>query len=296
MLTADQLGDLKKAGLIAAQALRLGMDMVGDNVKLYDVAEEVESYIRSNGAKPAFPCNISINEVAAHYTPSVNDRSRFDIGDVVKVDVGAHVNGFVGDTAGTVEVGTKNFKNMIESSVKARDTVMEFISEGCPVNEIGRAVDASIAQDGFKVIANLSGHEIKQYNLHSGLSIPNINDNNRTLVRSGMIIAVEPFATNGHGMIRSAKPGNIYKIIRERPITDPELNAFYGSISEEFRTFPFCERWCDHPKAGHMLGKLLRHGIISTYAQLVEVKKGCVTQSEHTVYVDGSKSLITTLL
>jgi len=296
MLTADQLEDLKKAGQIAAQALRIGMDMVADNVKLYDVAQEVESYIRSKGAKPAFPCNISINEIAAHYTPSPNDRSKFDIGDVVKVDVGAHVNGLVGDTAGTVEVGTKNFRSMIESSVRARDTVMEFISDGVPVNEIGRAVDASITQDGFKVISNLSGHEIRPYNLHSGLSIPNVNDSNKIPLRSGMIIAVEPFATNGLGKIKSTKPGNIYKMARERPIEDPELNEFYQSISSEFLTFPFCERWCDHPKAGQMLGKLLRHGIITSYAQLVEVKKGCVTQSEHTVYLDGKKSIITTLL
>jgi len=296
MLTAEQVEDLKKAGAIAAHALQLGMDMVADNVKLFDVAQEVESYIRSKGAKPAFPCNLSINEVAAHYTPSVNDRSKFDVGDVVKVDVGTHINGMVGDTAGTVEVGTKNFKSMIESSVRARDTVMEFISDGCPVNEIGRAVDASIAQDGFKVITNLSGHEIKPYNLHSGLSIPNVNDHNKTLLRSGMIIAVEPFATNGMGKIRSAKPGNIYKIARERPIEDKELNEFYQQISKEFVTFPFCERWCDHPKAGHMLGKLLRHGIITSYSQLVEMKKGCVTQSEHTVYLDGKRSIITTLI
>jgi methionyl aminopeptidase len=296
MLTSDELEKLKKAGEIAAQALRIGMDMVAENVKLFDVAEEVESYIRKHGAKPAFPCNLSINEVAAHYTPSVNDRMRFEIGDVVKVDVGAHIDGFVGDTAGTVEVGTRSFKGMIESAVRARDTVMEFIGEGCPVNEIGRAVDASMKRDGFKPIANLTGHEIKKFNLHSGLAIPNVNDNNRTQLKSGMIVAVEPFATNGQGLIKSAKPGNIYKIAQERPMADPELKEFYDTISKEFVTFPFCERWCDHPKAGQMLNKLVRHGLVTTYAQLTEVKKGCVTQSEHTVYIDGKNTIITTLL
>ncbi|MDR0198719.1 MAG: type II methionyl aminopeptidase [Methanomassiliicoccaceae archaeon] len=296
MLTPDDLEKLKKAGGIAARALRLGMDMVAEKVRLYDVAEEVESYIRKHGAKPAFPCNLSINEVAAHYTPSVGDRSRFEIGDVVKVDVGAHIDGLVGDTAGTVEVGTRSFRGMIESAVRARDTVMEFIGDGCPVNEIGRAVDTSIRQDGFKPIANLTGHEIKRYNLHSGLSIPNVNDNNKTPVRPGMILAIEPFATNGQGMIRSARPGNICKVAPERPVADPELKEFYDAISKEFVTFPFCERWCSHPKAGHMLNKLIRHGLVTTYSQLTEVKKGCVTQSEHTVYIDAGGILITTLL
>jgi len=173
---------------------------------------------------------------------------------------------------------------------------MEFIGEGCPVNEIGRAVDASIRRDGFKPIANLTGHEIKKYNLHSGLAIPNVNDNSKTLVRAGMILAVEPFATNGGGLIRSARPGNIYKISQERPIADPELKDFYDTISKEFVTFPFTDRWCDHPKAGHMISKLVRHGLVTMYSQLVEVKKGCVTQSEHTVYIDGKNATITTLI
>ncbi|MDR0791187.1 MAG: type II methionyl aminopeptidase [Methanomassiliicoccaceae archaeon] len=295
MLSPEDLEKLKKAGAIAAQALRIGMDMVREGVKLYDVAQEVESYVRNHGAKPAFPCNLSLNEVAAHYTPSVNDRTRFDIGDVVKVDVGAHIDGYVGDTAGTVEVGTKTFKGLIESSVRARDKVMEFIGDGCPMNEVGRVVDESMRQDGFRPIANLTGHEIKPYNLHSGLSVPNIDDKNTTPIKKGMVLAIEPFATNGKGMIMSAKLGNIYKIARDRPISDPDLKEFYDHISNEFRTFPFCERWCDHPKAGVMLNKLLRHGLITTYPQLTEMKRGCVTQSEHTVYVEGKNVLITTL-
>jgi methionyl aminopeptidase len=184
---------------------------------------------------------------------------------------------------------------MIESAVRARDTVMELMGEGRPMNEVGRVVDASIRQDGFKPIANLTGHEIKQYSLHSGLSVPNVKDGNTAPMRSGMILAVEPFATNGQGLIRSAKPGNIYKVAKERPIADPELKDFYDTMAKEFVTFPFCERWCGHPKAGHMISKLMRHGLVTAYPQLTEVKKGCVTQSEHTVYIDGKGALITTL-
>ena len=132
MLDAKDLEKLRKAGRVAANAREKGMAMVQEGVKLFDVAEEVEGYIRSQGCKLAFPCNISVNEIAAHYTPSVNDKSRFEIGDVVKVDCGAHVDGFVGDTAGTVEVGTRRFTDLIETARQARDTVMEFIGEGIP--------------------------------------------------------------------------------------------------------------------------------------------------------------------
>lgn len=295
MLNEKDLESLRKAGRIAANALRLGMDMVDDNVKLYDVAEEVEGYIRSHGAKPAFPTNLSINEIAAHYTPTSKDKSRFEVGDVVKVDVGAHVDGFVGDTAGTVEVRTKNFRSLIESSERARDTVMEFIGDGCPINEIGRTVDASIRRDGFLPIRNLGGHQITQYTLHAGLSIPNMDDGNKDEVERGMVIAVEPFATNGGGSVNPGRPGNIYRIARERTIADPVLQEFFDELVEEVRSFPFCERWFDNPKAAANINKLMRHGIVNSYAQLVEMNKGCVTQSEHTVYVTGKRSEITTL-
>ena len=86
MLNSEELEKLRKAGRIAANAREIGMSMVKEGVKLFDVAEEVEGYIKSHGCKLAFPCNISINEVAAHYTPSVNDKTVFEIGDVVKVD------------------------------------------------------------------------------------------------------------------------------------------------------------------------------------------------------------------
>lgn len=294
MYDQKELEKLRRAGRISAEARDLGMSMVAEDVKLFDVAEEVEGYIRSHGCGLAFPCNISVNEIAAHYTPSVNDKLRFEIGDVVKVDCGAQVDGFVGDTAGTVEVGTKRFKDLIASSKKARDVVMEFIGEGCPVNEIGRAVNMSITGDGFKPITNLTGHEIKPYNLHSGLSVPNYDDGNEARLEQGMIIACEPFATNGAGAIKCDRPGNICRILRERPLADPTLKEFFDYIKGEFSTFPFCARSCDYPKAEIRIKELIRHGLVSSYAILKEVKGGCVTQAEHTVYIGGRKGEILT--
>ena len=289
---------LRRSGQIAAQALQLGMDMVDDGVRLLDVAEEIESYIRSKGAQPAFPVNLSINEVAAHYTPGHNDKLRFDPGDVVKVDVGAHIDGYVGgDTAGTVAVGSKRNHELIASAVKARDMVMEVIGEGMPMNGIGRMVEGSITGDGYRPVANLTGHQIDRFNLHAGLTIPNVDDGNLNPVKDGMVLAIEPFATNGEGLIKAGKPGNIYRVLRERPLKDPELKVFFDRLREEFQTLPFCDRWCTSfdPKAEAKINKLVRHGLVSSYATLVEVKRGCVTQSEHTVLIRGRKAEILTL-
>ena len=296
MLDSEQLEKLRKAGRVAGEARELGMSMVGKGVKLFDVAQEVESYIRSHGCGLAFPCNISINEVAAHYTPSVNDKLVFEVGDVVKVDCGAHCDGYVGDTAGTVEVGTNRFHDLIEASKAARDSVMEFVGEGVPINEIGKVVDMTIRSRGFRPLQNLTGHEIKQYNLHAGLSVPSYDDGNTDPLEKGMIIACEPFATNGEGFIKAGKPGNICRLVRpDRTVDDPSLQQFLDYVKEEFSTFPFCARSCDWPKANIMLSKLLRHGIASSYAIMVEVKGGCVSQAEHTVYIAGHRGEVTTL-
>ena len=295
MLDSEQLEKLRKAGRVSAEARDLGLSMVAKGVRYFDVAEEVENYIRKNGCKLAFPCNISVNDIAAHYTPAVGDKLAFEVGDVVKVDCGAHIDGFVGDTAGTVEVGTNRFSALIDAARNARDSVMEFIGEGCAINQIGKVVEMTINSYGYKPVRNLTGHQIKPYNLHADLSIPNYDDGNTDPLEKGMIIACEPFATNGEGLIDSGRPGNICRIVRDRPPEEPALREFYEYIREEFSTFPFCARSCDWPKANLLLNKLVRQGIASSYAILKEVKGGCVTQWEHTVYVGGPRAEIMTI-
>ncbi|MDR1690958.1 MAG: type II methionyl aminopeptidase [Candidatus Methanoplasma sp.] len=295
MLNNDEILKLRKAGETAAAARALGMDMVREGVRLYDVAQEVEGFIRSKGCGIAFPCNISINEIAAHYTPCVDDKKVFEIGDVVKIDCGAELDGYVGDTAGTVEVGTKRYRSLIESSKRARDTVAEFIGAGVPICEIGRAVEMSMMQDGFKPIRNLCGHQIKQYNLHAGVSIPSYNDGNTDKLVPGMIVAVEPFATNGDGMVLNGPPGNIVRILRERKLADPKSQEFFEYVKGEFKSFPFCARSCEFPDAEKHVKTLLRHGVLSSYAQLIESKKGIVSQHEHTFYIAGERAEVTTL-
>ncbi len=295
MLTEDQLAKLRTAGKVSGAARELGLSMVKEGVKLYDVAQEVEGYIRDHGCGLAFPCNISINDVAAHYTPSCNDKRVFELGDVVKVDCGGELDGYVGDTAGTVEVGTNAYRDLVEISKTARNTVAEFIGDGIPLGEIGKAVEMTITNAGFTPITNLCGHQIEPYNLHAGLSVPSYANGSDVKIQSGMVVAIEPFATNGAGEVRNGKPGNIVRIARERKIADPKAAEFFEYVKEEFKTFPFCARSCDFPDAEKHVKNLVRHGVLSSYAELVEVKGGIVSQHEYTFYIDGNRGEVTTL-
>ncbi|MDW5562950.1 MAG: type II methionyl aminopeptidase [Methanomassiliicoccus sp.] len=295
-MNEEILEKIRRAGLIAAEARELGADMVDEGVKLLDVATEVEAYIVRKGAKPAFPTNLSINEAAAHYTPSSQDKLAFHRGDLVKVDVGAQVDGYIGDTAKTVEVRTKSWTNLIAASAKALSMATVMVGDGVQVGSIGGTIDRAIRSDGFVPVTNLTGHGLNCYNLHAGLTIANYDDGNQTRLRTDMMLAIEPFATDGAGEVRNSKPGNIYRILRDREVRDAEANKLFGKIKEEFGSLPFCERWCTalDPKAPIHLKTLVRHGILFAYPVLAEVKGGMVSQTEHTLVINNGKGEITT--
>ncbi len=293
----EDLEALRRAGRITSEARDMGASLIVKGARLEDVANAVEEYIIEHGARPAFPVNISINDIAAHYTPTTGDKSRFEKGDLVKLDVGAHIDGFIGDTALTVEVGTNVYGAMIDATRKSLFIAIDMMAEGVPINAIGGAIASCIEASGYRPVVNLTGHQIKKYDLHAGLTIPNIDDGNKQRVEAGMVLAVEPFATDGAGRIKAGKPGNIYRVLRDHPIKDPNSKELFNQIKENFGTLPFCERWCTaiEPKAKPLLNKLMRHGTISSYVTLREVKKGNVSQWEHTLLVNGRKVEVLTM-
>lgn len=295
MLNEDQLSKLRRAGRVSAEARDLGISLCKPGAKLYDIAQEVEGYIRDHGCGLAFPCNIGINEIAAHYTPTPDDQSRLEIGDVVKIDCGGFFDGFIGDTAATVEVGTNAYRDLVEASKRARDTVAEFVGEGTPIREIGRAIEMSIKRDGYKVVENLCGHQVEQWDLHAGFSIPPYDAGDDTPIKPGQTFAVEPFATNGHGYVDNGKQGNIVIFAREKPVDDPKTQDFLSYIKDEFHGLPFCARSCDFPNAEKYVKILMRKGILSGFAVLVEAPGSIVTQHEHTFYAVGQRAEVTTL-
>mgnify|MGYP000845324384 CR=1 FL=1 len=295
-MNEEALAALRRAGAISREARDLGAGMVAEGVALLDVAEEVEGRIRSLGARPAFPCNISINEVAAHFTPRTGEKLKFANGDLVKIDVGAHIDGYIGDTATTVEVGTRNWTSLIESSAKGLAVALEIVGEGIPLNTVGSIVDRAIRSTGHVPVTNLTGHSMKQYNLHAGISVPNFDDGESVKVPRDTVLAIEPFATDGAGQVRNSRPGNIYRIMRERELRDKAAADHFRLLQENFGTLPFCERWATEldSKAAVHLRMLVRHGLVFAYPVLSEVRGGKVSQKEHTVVIHDSRAEVIT--
>jgi len=276
------------AGKIAREALKLGVEKIKENVTLLEVAQYVERTIYERGAKPAFPVNIAIDNVAAHFTPRETDSQlKFAKGNVVKLDVGVHVDGFIGDTAMTVEVGTSNYTDMIKASKEALEIAIEMLGPGVDLSLVGEAIENHIKSKGFLPIENLTGHSLEKYNLHAGISVPNVKDSKSKKVEAGTVLAIEPFATNGAGHVDGKKCGNIYRLVRVRPVKTEDAKMLMDGISTHFNSLPFTDRWCGSftKKLDESLQILLRAGVISSYPILRDIGNGIVTQAEHTVMI-----------
>ena len=280
-----------RAGEIGKEALQLASTLIEPGSKLFDVAEQVEGYIRKNGAEPAFPLNLSINNEAAHYTPFYGDKKAFRTGDVVKVDIGAHVDGYMSDNAMTVEVGGKGeYSDLIDSTREALNNAISITRPGQKLREIGKMIEKTIMSHGYQPVRNLGGHGIDRYDLHSSIFIPNYDDKNEKTLSPGIAIAIEPFASTGVGLIHDSGGGNIYILSGTKPRQD-EI------IYRNFRTAPFAERWLhgkvDNPDT--YLRGMIRSREVSQFAVLKEHKGACVAQSEHTLLVLPDKIMVTTL-
>ena len=285
------MNDWVKSGEIAGKARGYSRILVKENASLKDVVEKIENKIVELGGKCAFPVDLSINEMAAHYSPDVDDKSVFKKGDLVKVDIGVHVNGCVTDTALTIEVNSDKNKKLIDASEKALEEAIKLVRVGIKVNEIGRVIKEVINEHGFSPIVNLSGHSLDKYMIHAGLTIPNYDNKNETKLKKGQIIAIEPFATTGVGRVTEGKDSGVYGLISVKPVRDANVRKILKYIEEEYKTLPFCRRWLVKKFSLFHVNNALRiletNGIVKGYKILPEESKGLVSQSEHSLIVGG---------
>ena len=290
----------KKAGKIAAQAREFGSKLVVEGANYLEVSRKIEEFIHKQGAKIGFPVQLSNNDLAAHYTAFPDDKTIFKKGDLIKLDLGSQVDGFIGDTAVTIEVSTNNNKDLIKASKEALEAAIKLAKPGIQVCKIGEAVESVITNAGFKPIKNLSGHKIDQYILHSSLTIPNYNNHDKTELEENTVIAIEPFASTGSGSIKEGKPSSNYRFFNIKAVRDNSARELMKYIQEEFKTLPFAKRHLipkfSIAKASMALFTLEKEGIIYQYPQLPEKEIGClVSQHEHTIIVKDKPIVLTKL-
>lgn len=284
-----------EAGKIASEAVKYAKTIIKKDHLLLDIAEKIEAKIIELGGKPAFPVNLSINEIAAHYTPSYDDKKTAH--GLIKVDLGVHIEGWVADTAFSLDLENNlENKKLIQASEKALEEAMKIVNSKIPLKKIGEVIQKNIESYGFSPIINLCGHSMEQYYLHSGITIPNF-DNSKIIPLGEGLRAIEPFATNGVGKIKDSKPSDIYMITEDKTPRSPIAREVLDFIAEEYQTLPFCSRWIVKKlglKSLIGLKQLEENGNLHRFAQLVEESGAKVSQAEHTLFVEKDNVTIIT--
>jgi methionyl aminopeptidase len=284
-----------KAGKIASEVREEARKTAKEGMLLLELGEKIESRIKELGGEIAFPINLSINEIAAHYTPTKNDETKIPKGSVLKIDVGVHVDGYVADTACTVCFDSK-YDNLTKASKTALEEAIKVCKPGAFIRDVSAKIEETIKGYGLVPVSNLTGHGLEKYFLHASPQIPNVKFIGGQKLSENQVIAIEPFATDGAGRVKDSEPALIYMLTNKKPVRNMDARKII-SFAEQFNGLPFAERWISFDslfKTRIALKELKDRGIIYEYPPLKEVKNGMVSQHEHTVIV-RDEPVVTTL-
>ena len=296
-----QIEYYEKAGKIAGEVREdvRSKNWVGHTVE--EICQYVESEIIKKGAKCAFPVNTSINEIAAHYTAEPNDPTTISDTDLVKIDLGAQINGFIADTAVTVNYNPK-YDTLVQTAENALQVAMSMIKSGIKSKDVGRSIHKTIQDVGFKPIANLSGHSLDQYTIHAGKTVPNTWTIGSFTFSENEAFACEPFVTTheGLGYVRNGKIKNIFALVSRKKTKDEDANKLLEYIWTNFNMLPFALRWIlkewEEKEARKLLEFLEKKKVVHSYPILVEANGEPVAQAEHTFIPTTTGVNITTMV
>jgi methionyl aminopeptidase len=286
----EALEKFRLSGKILRETREEMKRFVHENMPIVEVCEKAETLIREKGGKPAFPCNVSINEIAAHYTSPPNDERTIPEKALVKVDMGVHVDGYVTDTAFTACFNPE-LSVMVKAAEDALQTAIENMHADMSISRIGAIIEKTIKSRGFKPIANLTGHSVGRYLIHAGTSIPNVVQVSFAKVKAGEVFAIEPFVTlpNAGGRVEDSAEITIFRLVKAKSMSNTYAKHLLKYIEENFRSLPFAERWLKGVvpagQHGEAFKELLKSKALMGYPVFVEVSRKFVAQAEHTVLI-----------
>lgn len=296
----DNFENYIKAGKIASEVREYARTQDHTGRTLSEICNDVENEILKRGGEPAFPVNVSLNDIAAHYTAEPNDPTIVKNSDVLKIDVGVHIDGYIADTAVTVSFDSK-YQDLIDIAQRALDEAIGIARSNTRVSDIGRIIEKTITKYGCKPIQNLSGHSLERYTIHAGKSIPNIWTIGHSFNLSvDNVYAIEPFVTtkDGQGIVYEGKIKNIFGIASRKRTKDHKADEFLEFLWNKFKTLPFALRWVvsdyEEKEALSFLQTLQKKKNVHAYPILVEGANRIVVQAEHTIIPQETSTITIT--
>ena len=287
---SDTLKTLKRAGQIAREVREIGARLIVPGATLREVCETVESEIERRGGKPAFPTQTSLNEVAAHDCPAPEDTRTYKAGDLAKLDIGVHIDGWVVDTATTVNVGGTGNGRLIEAARQALSAAVQACRPGIPVKDVSAAIERAITSAGFAPLDNLCGHGVGHYVVHAPPAITNTARGAEGRLPTRGVIAIEPFATDGGTRSGTRGAAEVFRLL---PSASDRLGEFgvpkdLATALLSWRGLPIARRYFrsfGNELVAEIFKKLEKARLLHAYPPLVALSGRPVAQAEHSVYL-----------
>ena len=291
-MDSEEIEKYKQAGKIVAEVLEYGKSLIKKGNLMVEVLDKIEEKIIQLGGKPAFPAQISCNHIAAHYCPEEDDKTVFSE-QLVCLDVGVHVDGFIGDSAVTVDLSGK-YNNLIRAAEEALENALKIIKPGITLAEIGKTIQKTINSYGFAPVRNLSGHGLGKYEIHTKPNIPNVDNGDKTQIEKGMVFAIEPFASTGAGIVQDSGNATVFELSNKKPARNPITRQVLMEI-ESYKGLPFTTRWLTRKfgaKAKYALKEMEQLGMLHPHPPLADKDKGMISQAEHSVLIDNDGNVV----
>jgi methionyl aminopeptidase len=299
----DVFQKYRRAGKIVAEVREKAKKIVHEGMPIIDLCEKVEALIREKGGQPAFPCNVSVNEIAAHFTSPPQDKRTIPEKSIVKIDLGAHVDGYIADSAVTVSFNPE-YESLVETAERALEKAVEILRPGLPISQFGSIIQGTIKSYGCKPVSNLTGHQIGRYLIHTGKSLPNVPPIvprfSLAKIGVGEVYGVEPFVTvpDAAGKVKSGSEACIFRFLKPKNLKNTDAKRLLDYVKKNFQTLPFTERWLkgivpeNRYKAA--FSELLSSRSLMAYPVFIEESGKPVAQAEHTVMILKDGCLVLT--
>ena len=289
----------RTSGKITNQVRTSVRNMVKPGVLFLEICDFVKKEVESRGGNLAFPTGIGVNQVTAHYAPQDGDESAVQEKDLVKVDFGVHVDGYVTDTSVSMTFNP-DYNLLLEATERALESAVVMARREWRTGEIGREIHRVAARFGFRTIENLTGHTMDRYVVHAGKSIPNLYMPGMQTLKKGEVFAIEPFLTlsSGAGYVIDAPSKTIFSIVARKKLGSPELDGFAERIWSERKTLPFTPQWYSsefrRDRLSEIISRLVSKKVLRAYPTLVEASGTPVAQFEHTMGLDENGLVVLT--
>ncbi|KAK7414436.1 hypothetical protein QQX98_006715 [Neonectria punicea] len=310
------LKNYRKAAEVHRQVRHWVQETVKPGQTLAEIALGIDDGVRAllgnPGLEPGqslqaglgFPTGLSLNHCVAHYTPNPGQKDVvLQHQDVMKVDFGVQINGWIVDSAFTMSFDP-TYDNLLAAVKDATNTGIRNAGIDVRISDVSAAIQEAMESYEVEIhgkvypvkpVRDLCGHDIKHYHIHGEKTIPFIKNSIQTKMEEGEIFAIETFGSTGRGSIRDGQGVYGYGLSDNAPervnLPLSSANRLYKTIKENFGTLVFCRRYLDHLGCDRYLAGLnclVSNGILQSYEPLMDIPGSYSAQFEHTILLRES--------